>query len=69
MLMLVASCNSQSTTDSKPTVVVDTACTSFSPIYTYGNDSEVMDIRTVREINAHNDIWDKLCGGSNEPAK
>ncbi|QBR52732.1 hypothetical protein [Erwinia sp. QL-Z3] len=61
--MLVASCSSpDSTGQSNPTTVADSSCTLFSPIYTYGKDSELMDIRTVREINTHNDTYVKVCG-------
>jgi len=42
-------------------VVIDSACTLFSPIYTHGNDAERMDVRTVRAINNHNDLWDQHC--------
>jgi hypothetical protein len=41
--------------------VIDSACSLFSPIYTHGNDAERMDIRTVRAINNHNDLWDQHC--------
>nr|DAV72807.1 MAG TPA: hypothetical protein [Caudoviricetes sp.] len=42
-------------------ITVDSSCTLFSPIYTHGKDSEVMDIRTVRAINTHNELWDRIC--------
>ncbi|MBE5251129.1 MAG: hypothetical protein QRY16_14115 [Enterobacterales bacterium endosymbiont of Blomia tropicalis] len=44
--------------------ITDSACVFFSPIYTHGNDAQNMDIRTVRAINTHNDMWDSLCGHS-----
>ncbi|KAF0857730.1 MAG: hypothetical protein E6X23_03485 [Mixta calida] len=40
---------------------VDSSCTLFQPIYTHGNDAQVMDARTVRAINTHNELWDRLC--------
>lgn len=59
-LPLVTSCSSRSTTSPEPQVI-DSACTLFSPLYTHGNDAERMDIRTVRAINNHNDLWDRHC--------
>ncbi|MFH8133574.1 hypothetical protein ABU178_05190 [Pantoea osteomyelitidis] len=44
--------------------ITDSACVLFSPIYTHANDAQVMDIRTVRAINTHNQMWDLLCGRS-----
>ncbi|WP_277869770.1 hypothetical protein [Izhakiella australiensis] len=34
----------------------------FFPIRTYGQDWKNLDIRTVREINTHNEVWQRLCG-------
>lgn len=67
MLTLVVSCSSH---DSTPTgageLITDSSCTLFSPLYTHGQDAQLMDIRTVRQINAHNDLWLSLCGGENK---
>ena len=64
--LLASACSSQSTTPTINYVTVDSACTAFSPIITHGKDPQVMDVRTVRQINAHNDKWDALCGEKNE---
>ncbi|WP_426607448.1 hypothetical protein [Pantoea anthophila] len=48
-------------TDS-PVATVDSLCTQDSVIRTHGKDADLMDIRTVRAINDHNDLWVKLCG-------
>lgn len=61
MTLLVVSCANRNTTPQTEYIVTDSSCTLFSPIYTHGKDSEVMDIRTVRAINTHNELWDKLC--------
>ncbi|QCP58642.1 hypothetical protein FCN45_04290 [Pantoea sp. SO10] len=61
-LLLVTSCSNRSITSPESPVVIDSACTLFSPIYTHGNDAERMDVRTVRAINNHNDLWDQHCG-------
>lgn len=61
MLPLVTSCSSRSTTSPEAPVVIDSACSLFSPIYTHGSDADRMDIRTVRAINNHNDLWDRHC--------
>lgn len=66
MAMLVTSCagrHSTVTTDA-PVRTVDSLCTLDSPIRTHGKDADVMDIRTVRAINDHNDLWVSLCGES-----
>jgi hypothetical protein len=47
-------------------MVSDSSCTLFNPIKTYGRDWEVMDIRTVKEINIHNDAWNKVCAAKKE---
>ncbi|MBK4770178.1 MULTISPECIES: hypothetical protein [Pantoea] len=60
-LLLVTSCSSRNTTNPEAPVVIDSACSLFSPIYTHGSDAERMDIRTVRAINNHNDLWDQHC--------
>jgi len=41
--------------------ITDSACVLFSPLYTYGQAAQKMDVRTVRAINTHNDMWDSLC--------
>ncbi|ECI2457661.1 hypothetical protein AH259_11445 [Salmonella enterica subsp. enterica] len=61
MTLLVTACASQNTTPQIKYVYVDSACTAFKPIITHVKDPDVMDIRTVRAINTHNDTWDKLC--------
>lgn len=66
MLPLVTSCSGPNITNPEAPVVIDSACTLFSPIYTHGNDAERMDIRTVRAINNHNDLWDQHCS---QPAR
>lgn len=65
-LLLATSCSSRNTTNTEPTAITDSACVLFSPIYTHGDDAQRMDVRTVRAINTHNDMWDRLCG---HPAK
>ena len=62
MTMLAAGCSSLNTTPQIKYITIDSSCSAFSPIITHGNDYKVMDIRTVRQINAHNDLYDKLCG-------
>lgn len=63
MTLLATSCASPvSTGQINPTTVADSSCTLFGPIYTYGKDADVMDIRTVREINTHNDTYTRVCG-------
>ncbi|WP_258576234.1 hypothetical protein [Candidatus Pantoea persica] len=47
--------------------VTDSACVLFPPIYTHGADAQRMDVRTVRVINTHNDMWDQLCGHAAKP--
>lgn len=61
MLLLVTSCSSQTTTNPEPVALTDSSCSLFSPIITHGDDARVLDIRTIRAINAHNDLWDSLC--------
>lgn len=64
MTLLATSCvdhPSTATTDA-PVRIVDSMCTSDSVIRTHGKDADVMDIRTVRAINDHNDLWVSLCG-------
>lgn len=63
-LLLATSCSSPNTTNLKPATYSDSACILFSPIYTHGDDAHKADIRTVRAINSHNDLWDVLCGHS-----
>lgn len=65
MMLLASACGNQPTTPKTEYVYVDTACTSFKPIATHGNDPDVMDARTVKAINIHNDMWDSLCGEKN----
>lgn len=60
MTLAVSACAPQSTTQTIK--YVDNSCTAFKPIITHGKDPDVMDARTVKAINAHNDTWDKLCG-------
>lgn len=64
LIVLVCGCTSKETTPTTdaPTKTVDSLCTLDSPIRTHGKDADVMDIRTVRAINDHNDLWVKLCG-------
>ena len=63
MTLLVQSCASPvSTGQSNPTTVADSSCTLFGPIYTYGKDADVMDIRTVREITIYNETYTRVCG-------
>lgn len=61
MTLLVTACGNQSTTPTIKYINVDSSCTAFGPIITHGKDPDVMDARTVKEINAHNDKWDSLC--------
>lgn len=68
MTLLVTACASQNTTPQIKYVYVDNACTAFKPIITHGADPDVMDQRTVKAINAHNDTWDELCANS-QPAE
>ncbi|MBN9931317.1 hypothetical protein HZD82_22445, partial [Pantoea agglomerans] len=44
---LVAS-SSRNTTNPEPVAITDSACVLFSPLYTYGDDAQKMDVRTVR---------------------
>ncbi|ORM61391.1 hypothetical protein HA40_05725 [Mixta calida] len=60
-LLLATSCASRNTTSMIDRASVDSSCTLFQPIYTHGNDAQVMDARTVRAINTHNELWDRLC--------
>lgn len=64
MTLLVTACASQNTTPQIKYVYVDNACTALKPIITHGADPDVMDQRTVKAINAHNDTWDALCANS-----
>ena len=43
------------------TVVIDTACKWVSVIYLHGDDYKVMDVRTLRGIDAHNSAVTKNC--------
>lgn len=61
MTLLVTACANQNTTQPIKYVYVDNACTAFRPIITHGKDPDVMDARTVKAINTHNDTWDNLC--------
>ncbi|BBL31769.1 hypothetical protein [Pantoea ananatis] len=63
-LLLATSCSSPNITNPEPIIYRDSACILFSPIYTHGDDANKADIRTVRAINSHNDLWDVLCGHS-----
>ncbi len=59
---LAAGCSSRHTTPTiNNEVISDASCTLFSPIYTHNQDAQLMDIRTVRQINTHNDLWVSLC--------
>lgn len=69
MTLLVTACGSRNTTPTIKYVYVDSSCTAFGPIITHGKDPDLMDARTVKEINAHNDKWDALCGKTNESEK
>lgn len=62
MMLPVVGCSNQNTIPPIKYVTVDSSCTAFSPIITHGKDPQVMDIRTVKAINTHNDKWDALCG-------
>lgn len=65
MLTLVVSCSSHdSTSTGGSELMTDSSCTLFSPLYTHGQDAQLMDIRTVRQINIHNDLWSSLCEGN-----
>jgi hypothetical protein len=67
MTLLVTSCATQhGTTHNSPQLIQDSSCTLFSPIRTYGKDWQVIDIRTVKEINVHNDTWNKVCATKKE---
>ena len=61
MTLLGSACAAQNTIPRTEYIVTDSSCTLFSPIYTHGKDADLMDIRTVREINTHNELWDKIC--------
>nr|DAI70280.1 MAG TPA: hypothetical protein [Bacteriophage sp.] len=63
-MLLATSCANHSSTPTTeaPTKTVDSLCTQDAPIRTHGKDADLMDIRTVRAINNHNDLWVKLCG-------
>lgn len=61
MTLLVTSCATPPITSNSPQITTDSSCTFFSPIRTYGKDWQVMDIRTIKEVNVHNDTWNKLC--------
>ncbi|GAA0494812.1 hypothetical protein GCM10009413_32800 [Tatumella punctata] len=64
MPLLVTSCGNHNSTPTinAPVKTIDSLCTQDSVIRTHGKDADVMDIRTVRAINDHNDLWVKLCG-------
>jgi len=69
-MLLASGCSNQNTTGhDQPNSVIDTSCSSFSPIYTYGDDYKTMDVRTVRQINTHNQVWEQLCGSENGRVK
>lgn len=61
MMLLASACVDRNTTPQIKYVYVDSACTAFQPIITHGKDPDVMDGRTVKAINTHNDTWDRLC--------
>lgn len=61
MALLATACADQNTTPKIKYVYVDNACAAFNPIITHGSDPDVMDARTVKAINVHNDTWEKLC--------
>ncbi|MEN3753740.1 hypothetical protein ABC733_17205 [Mangrovibacter sp. SLW1] len=64
MILLATGCANQNTTPTIKYITVDSSCTAFQPIRTHGKDADVMDIRTVRAINTHNDTWDRICGSA-----
>ena len=56
MLSLMLGCQST-------TVPIDTACMWVKPITTSKGDREVMSRPLKEQVAAHNDLWDKKCGG------
>ncbi|MBO6278768.1 MAG: hypothetical protein V4749_17970 [Pseudomonadota bacterium] len=42
---------------------IDTACMWVKPITTSKGDREVMSRPLKEQVAAHNDLWDKKCGG------
>lgn len=62
IVLLATACAQEATTPKTEYVYTDSSCTAFQPIITHGNDPDVMDARTVRAINAHNETWGRLCG-------
>jgi hypothetical protein len=62
--LLATGCGTASSTarTEAPNKIVDSLCTVDRPIITHGSDADVMDIRTVRAINEHNDLWVSICG-------
>lgn len=62
MTLLVSACAGRNTTPATEYVYIDSSCTAFKPIITHGKDPDVMDARTVKAINTHNDTYDALCG-------
>lgn len=69
MTLLVTACGSRNTTPTIKYVYIDNSCTVFGPIITHGKDPDLMDSRTVKAVNTHNDKWDALCGKTNESEK
>lgn len=63
--LLVTACGNQSTTPTIKYINVDSACTALTNHH-HGADPDVMDARTVKAINAHNDKWDSLCENEGE---
>lgn len=61
MTLLATGCVTRNTTPTTEYITVDSSCTLFNPIYTHGKDADLMDIRTVRAINTHNELWDRIC--------
>lgn len=69
MTLLVTACGNRNTTPTIKYVYLDNSCTAFGPIITHGQDPDLMDARTVKAINTHNEKWDALCGKTNESEK
>ena len=56
LLMMTAGCKT-----TKEVEVIDTACLSFSPIYTTLGDVQVISDMLARQILTHNNKYQKLC--------
>ena len=56
LLMMTAGCKT-----TKEVEVIDTACLSFSPIYTTLRDAQTISDMLARQILTHNNKYQKLC--------